>query len=110
MAYCVGRCWIEYLRVDTANHLFGVRVNVFTSVVLFLLALAFFVVQGRRHPGRQVAVPVDAEPVDADRADEDRADEDRADEDRVDLDPDDETPQPAAEVDDAVERPEGVET
>jgi prolipoprotein diacylglyceryl transferase len=56
MAYCVGRCWIEYLRVDTANHLFGIRLNVFTSVVLFLLALAFFVVSARRHPGREVVV------------------------------------------------------
>ena len=49
----VGRVWIEYLRVDTANHLFGVRINVFTSVVLFLLALAFFVVSAQATPGRQ---------------------------------------------------------
>ncbi len=59
MAYCVGRVWIEYLRVDTANHLFGVRINVFTSIILFLLALAFFVIQGRRHPGLQLIAVAD---------------------------------------------------
>jgi prolipoprotein diacylglyceryl transferase len=50
MAYTVGRTWIEYLRVDTANHFLGVRLNVFTSVVLFLLALIFFVISSKRHP------------------------------------------------------------
>ena len=33
MAYTVGRGWIEYLRIDTANHIFGVRLNVWTSIV-----------------------------------------------------------------------------
>jgi phosphatidylglycerol---prolipoprotein diacylglyceryl transferase len=54
MAYTVGRTWIEYLRVDTANHLLGVRLNVFTSVLVFLLALLFFVVSAKRHPGQPV--------------------------------------------------------
>jgi prolipoprotein diacylglyceryl transferase len=53
MAYTVGRGWIEYLRVDTANHFFGVRLNVWTSIVLFLLAAAYFVIVGRKHPGRE---------------------------------------------------------
>ncbi len=52
MAYTVGRGWIEYLRVDTANHFFGVRLNVWTSVIVFCLAAAYFVVVGRRHPGQ----------------------------------------------------------
>jgi prolipoprotein diacylglyceryl transferase len=53
MAYTAGRGWIEYMRIDTVNHIFGVRLNVWTSVVLFLLALAYFVVSARRHPGRE---------------------------------------------------------
>ena len=53
MAYTVGRGWIEYLRVDTANHILGVRLNVFTAVVVFLLALVFFLVSRKRHPGPQ---------------------------------------------------------
>ncbi|MBA2698363.1 MAG: prolipoprotein diacylglyceryl transferase [Nocardioidaceae bacterium] len=53
MAYTVGRVWIEYLRVDTANAFFGVRLNVFTCVIVFLLAAAYFVIVGKRHPGRE---------------------------------------------------------
>ncbi len=53
MAYTAGRAWIEYLRIDTANHFFGVRLNVWTSIVLFIAAAAYFVIVGRRHPGRE---------------------------------------------------------
>jgi prolipoprotein diacylglyceryl transferase len=57
MAYTVGRVWIEALRVDEANHFFGVRLNVFTAVLLFVLALIYFVVV--RGP-RAYVVPDDA--------------------------------------------------
>ncbi len=57
MAYTVGRFWIEMLRVDEANHLFGVRLNVFTSVVVFLVALIYFLIM--RGP-RAYVVPDDA--------------------------------------------------
>ncbi len=53
MAYTAGRVWIEYLRIDTANHIFGVRLNVWTSIILFVAATAYFVIVGRRHPGRE---------------------------------------------------------
>jgi prolipoprotein diacylglyceryltransferase len=58
MAYTAGRGWIEYLRIDTveANDVFGLRLNVWTSIVLFLGSLAYFVVVGRRHPGREESV------------------------------------------------------
>ena len=65
MAYTFGRGWIEYLRIDDANHFFGVRLNVWTSVVLFILAAAYFVIMGRRHPGRET----DVEPIPTDDAD-----------------------------------------
>jgi prolipoprotein diacylglyceryl transferase len=42
MGYTAGRFWIEMLRVDTANLIFGVRLNVWTSVVVFLGALVYF--------------------------------------------------------------------
>lgn len=42
MAYTVGRGWIEYLRIDTANHFFGLRLNVWTSIIVFLAALIVF--------------------------------------------------------------------
>jgi prolipoprotein diacylglyceryl transferase len=58
MAYTAGRGWIEYLRIDTveADDVFGLRLNVWTSIVLFLGATAFFVVVGRRKPGREETV------------------------------------------------------
>jgi prolipoprotein diacylglyceryl transferase len=45
MSYCAGRLWIELLRTDPAETFFGVRLNVFTSIVVGLLALAYFVWQ-----------------------------------------------------------------
>jgi prolipoprotein diacylglyceryl transferase len=57
MAYTAGRFWIELLRVDEANRFFGVRLNVFTSVLVFLAALIYFlVVKGPR----EYVVPIDA--------------------------------------------------
>jgi prolipoprotein diacylglyceryl transferase len=40
-AYCVGRGWIEALRVDPANQILGIRLNVFVSVAVFVAAVAF---------------------------------------------------------------------
>ncbi|EGX61029.1 MULTISPECIES: prolipoprotein diacylglyceryl transferase [Streptomyces] len=48
-AYTAGRGWIEMLRVDPANHL-GLRLNVWTSLLLFLAAVAFLVVRRRPAP------------------------------------------------------------
>jgi prolipoprotein diacylglyceryl transferase len=53
MAYTAGRFWIENLRIDVAadgDHLLGLRFNAWVAVVLFVLAAAYFVVVGRRHP------------------------------------------------------------
>lgn len=43
MLYTAGRFWIEQLRIDEVNHLGPFRLNVWTSIVLFLLATAYFV-------------------------------------------------------------------
>ena len=52
-AYCVGRLGMEMLRIDPATQLGGIRVNVFTSVVVGVGAVVYFVVSARRHPGRE---------------------------------------------------------
>jgi hypothetical protein len=57
MAYTAGRFWIELLRIDDANHIFGVRLNVFTAGIVFVAALVYFVVV--RGP-RAYVVPDDA--------------------------------------------------
>jgi Prolipoprotein diacylglyceryl transferase len=43
--YTLGRGWIEMLRIDPANHVFGLRINVLTSIVVFLGAVAFLLVK-----------------------------------------------------------------
>jgi len=58
-AYCAGRFWIEALRIDDAHHLFGIRLNDFTSGLLFLAAVGYLWV--RRGSGRET---VEQEPVD----------------------------------------------
>jgi prolipoprotein diacylglyceryl transferase len=50
--YTAGRIWIETLRIDTVNHVAGLRLNVWTSIVLFVLAVGFFIYSARRWPGR----------------------------------------------------------
>jgi len=49
MGYTLGRGWIEYMRIDTVqlNDVLGLRFNVWTSIVLFVLAAAYFVWAGR---------------------------------------------------------------
>ncbi|MFI9718797.1 prolipoprotein diacylglyceryl transferase [Streptomyces sp. NPDC052396] len=55
-AYTVGRFWTEYLRVDTAHHILGMRLNDWTSIVVFLAAVAYFVISQKRVPGRETVV------------------------------------------------------
>ncbi|MET0423308.1 MAG: prolipoprotein diacylglyceryl transferase [Actinoplanes sp.] len=71
MAYTAGRFWIEMLRVDEANKFFGVRLNVFTAVLLFVLAAIYFVVV--RGP-RAYVVPDDAPETEPDGSDVNQVD------------------------------------
>ncbi|MFI9543584.1 prolipoprotein diacylglyceryl transferase [Streptomyces sp. NPDC052016] len=58
-SYCAGRFWIEYLRVDDAHHLLGLRLNNWTALVVLLLAVAYFVVSAKKRPGREAVVEPD---------------------------------------------------
>jgi hypothetical protein len=55
MYYTLGRVWIEAMRIDDAEQisLFGIttRLNVWTSIFVFVAALAVFIVLGRRKDG-----------------------------------------------------------
>lgn len=51
--YCAGRLVFELVRIDSATLIMGVRVNVFTSVIIGLLALGYVIVSARRNPGRE---------------------------------------------------------
>ena len=65
MAYTLGRGWIEMLRIDTVqlSDVAGLRLNVWTSIVLFVLAAAWFVYAGRRWPEREESVYTSAPPA-----------------------------------------------
>jgi hypothetical protein len=55
MAYTIGRFWIEALRTDDAHVFWGMRVNNWVSIVVFLGALVYFL----RARGPQEHVRVD---------------------------------------------------
>ncbi|MEU9557720.1 prolipoprotein diacylglyceryl transferase [Streptomyces fumanus] len=55
-AYCAGRFWIEYMRVDDAHHILGLRLNNWTALVVFLLAVTYIVLSARKRPGREAVV------------------------------------------------------
>ncbi len=55
MVYTAGRVWIEMLRIDNAHHILGLRLNVWTSIILFCVATVALVVLRklyREHPER----------------------------------------------------------
>lgn len=54
--YTAGRVWIEALRIDPAETVLGLRLNVWTSILVGCAALVAFIVVGRRHPGRETTV------------------------------------------------------
>ncbi|MGH3745301.1 MAG: prolipoprotein diacylglyceryl transferase, partial [Mycobacteriales bacterium] len=64
--YTVGRGWIEYLRIDEAHRFYGLRLNDYTSIVLFVLAVVYLYVK-RGATEADDLLPADAprEPADA---------------------------------------------
>ncbi|MDN5893554.1 MAG: prolipoprotein diacylglyceryl transferase [Nocardioides sp.] len=81
--YTAGRGWIEYLRIDDVqlSDVFGLRFNVWVSIILFVAAAVAFLVSARRHPGREPSVYLPGrEPDESKETDESKqeADESRA--------------------------------
>ena len=46
--YCVGRAGIEYLRIDSAHHFFGVRLNDWVSGMCLVFSLSIIVMREKR--------------------------------------------------------------
>lgn len=57
LLYTVGRLWIEALRIDSANQILGLRLNIWTSIIVGLGALAYIIISARLRPGREVITP-----------------------------------------------------
>ncbi len=49
MGYSTGRFWVESLRSDYANHILGLRINTWTSMIVFTGGLIWFLT----HPGNR---------------------------------------------------------
>ncbi|ALG15184.1 prolipoprotein diacylglyceryl transferase [Kibdelosporangium phytohabitans] len=56
-AYTLGRTWIELMRTDPATLVFGVRVNVWVSILVFLGAFAYFVLARGKGPREVLDAP-----------------------------------------------------
>ncbi len=48
MVYTAGRVWIEMLRIDEAETILGLRLNVWTSIVIFLVGAIGLILTSRR--------------------------------------------------------------
>ncbi|MGK5498773.1 prolipoprotein diacylglyceryl transferase [Streptomyces sp. URMC 125] len=65
-AYTAGRFWIEYLRIDEAHEILGLRLNNWTSIAVFLGAVVYILLSARLRPGREAVVePGSAVPQEA---------------------------------------------
>ena len=56
MLYSVGRFWIEALRIDTVNTIGGFRLNNYTALIAFVVALLWLAWLVRHRPGREDVV------------------------------------------------------
>ncbi|MEV4557567.1 prolipoprotein diacylglyceryl transferase [Kitasatospora sp. NPDC049285] len=52
-AYTVGRFWTEWLRIDEAHHFFGLRLNDWVAILVFVGAVVYLVLSARLRPGRE---------------------------------------------------------
>ena len=43
LGYTMGRLWIEALRIDDANHILGLRLNIWVSVLVLLGAIIYLI-------------------------------------------------------------------
>ena len=69
VTYTLGRVWIEMLRIDDAELVLGLRLNVWTSLATLLLGAVAFAVVSRRHPVRETSVLAGGSADGADAAD-----------------------------------------
>jgi prolipoprotein diacylglyceryl transferase len=56
LLYCGGRFWIETLRIDTVNEIGGFRLNNYTALIGFVVALVWLIWLIRNRPGREEIV------------------------------------------------------
>jgi len=54
--YGLGRAWLEAIRLDPSETFLGIRTNIWASFAAILLGVILYIVQSRRHPGREESI------------------------------------------------------
>ncbi|HVK23012.1 MAG TPA: prolipoprotein diacylglyceryl transferase [Actinokineospora sp.] len=103
--YTLGRGIIEMMRTDPATLVVGLRINVFTSALLFIGAIAYYVIARRRGPREDLSTPATIDPVDVDSETDDAESAEKDDADSTDADSTD-----ADKADDEDSAPEDSES
>lgn len=60
--YTLGRVWIEALRIDDAEHILGLRLNVWTSVLVFAVGALLLTLSRLKHGGGRDTAYTDDRP------------------------------------------------
>ncbi|HEV8024347.1 MAG TPA: prolipoprotein diacylglyceryl transferase [Candidatus Nanopelagicales bacterium] len=74
LLYVIGRGWIEAMRIDPVNTVGGLRLNVWTSIIVGIGALAYLVWSARTKPGRET---IEQAPVEDSTAEGSQEDDDQ---------------------------------
>lgn len=54
--YSIGRVWVEGIRIDPSEALFGLRINIWSALAGIAVGLLVMWLQARRHPGLETSV------------------------------------------------------
>lgn len=54
--YGLGRAWLEAIRLDPSETFLGIRTNIWASFAAIILGVIIYVIQTRRHPGREESI------------------------------------------------------
>jgi prolipoprotein diacylglyceryl transferase len=54
--YSLGRVWVESIRIDPSEIIFGLRINIWSALTGIAIGAIIIFIQSRRHPGREASV------------------------------------------------------
>jgi prolipoprotein diacylglyceryl transferase len=54
--YSVGRVWVEAIRIDPSEIIFGLRTNIWSAIIGIAVGITIYLVQKKRHTGLETNV------------------------------------------------------